>query len=50
MRRILVDYARSRQRLKRGGKAVRVSLDESLVSADQGQELVALDEALPLAP
>ena len=47
MRRILVDFARSRQYLKRGGAAQKVSFDESLVvSKEQGQDLVALDDAL----
>ena len=47
MRRILVDFARSRQYLKRGGAAQKVSLDEGLVvSKEQGQDLVALDDAL----
>ena len=46
MRRILVDFARSRQRLKRGGDAVRVSLDEGVVSRDEGEEMEALDDAL----
>lgn len=47
MRRILVDFARSRQNLKRGGGAQRVSLDEALVvSPERGADLLALDEAL----
>jgi RNA polymerase sigma factor (TIGR02999 family) len=47
MRHILVDHARSRQYLKRGGGAQRVSLDKALlVSGDPGEDLVALDEAL----
>jgi len=47
MRRILVDFARSRHYQKRGGSAQRVSLDEALVvSAARGDDLVALDEAL----
>ena len=47
MRRILVDFARSRQYLKRGGAAQKVSFDEALViSKEQGQDLVALDDAL----
>ncbi len=47
MRRILVDYARSRQYAKRGGDAHQVSLDEGLiVSEERGAEVVALDEAL----
>jgi RNA polymerase sigma factor (TIGR02999 family) len=47
MRRILVDFARSRQYLKRGGAAQKVSFDEGLVvSNEPGQDLVALDDAL----
>jgi RNA polymerase sigma-70 factor (ECF subfamily) len=47
MRRILVDFARSRQNLKRGGAARQVTLDESLiVSPEIGADLIALDEAL----
>jgi len=47
MRRILVDFARERQNLKRGGAAERVSLDEALVVApERGADLLALDEAL----
>jgi len=47
MRRILVDYARSRSYLKRGGDARRVTLDEALmVSAEPAVDLVALEGAL----
>jgi len=47
MRHILVDHARSRQYLKRGGGAQRVSLDKALtVCVDRDEDLVALDEAL----
>jgi RNA polymerase sigma factor (TIGR02999 family) len=47
MRRILVDFARSRQNLKRGGDVERVSLDEALVVApERGADLLALDDAL----
>jgi len=46
MRRILVDFARSRRYQKRGGKAPRVSLDEALLVRDSGQDLVAVDDAL----
>jgi RNA polymerase sigma factor (TIGR02999 family) len=47
MRRILVDFARARRATRRGGSAAQVSLDEvAFVSADQGAELIALDEAL----
>ncbi|MGH9845935.1 MAG: sigma-70 family RNA polymerase sigma factor [Blastocatellia bacterium] len=47
MRRILVDFARSRQNLKRGGGARQVSLDEAMVvSPERGADLLALDDAL----
>lgn len=47
MRRILVDFARSKQYLKRGGGAVNVSLDRDVaLSVEPGRDLVALDDAL----
>lgn len=47
MRQILVDFARSRHQLKRGGKVQRVSLDEALVGCKEPDaDLVALDDAL----
>jgi len=47
MRRILVDFARDRQYLKRGGGARRVSLNEAAgFKVERGADLVALDEAL----
>jgi RNA polymerase sigma factor (TIGR02999 family) len=47
MRRILVDFARSRQYQKRGGGAVNVSLGPDIaLSAEPGRDLVALDDAL----
>jgi RNA polymerase sigma factor (TIGR02999 family) len=47
MRRILVDFARSKHYLKRGGGAQKVTFDEGLMkSPGQGQDLVALDDAL----
>jgi RNA polymerase sigma factor (TIGR02999 family) len=47
MRRILVDHARSRQYLKRGGQAVKAPLDEAtVVSTERTTDLVALDDAL----
>ena len=47
MRRILVEWARSRQALKRGGAAAPLELVESLVVAEgPGRDLVALDDAL----
>ncbi len=53
IRRILVDRARSRGRLKRGGGAARVPLADELVESERcigpetsGLDLLALDEAL----
>jgi RNA polymerase sigma factor (TIGR02999 family) len=47
MRRILVENARRKHRLKRGGDAAREELDESnLVAPAVPDDLVALDEAL----
>ena len=47
MRRILVDFARARDREKRGGGALRVSLSEAAnVPSQRSAELVALDDAL----
>jgi RNA polymerase sigma factor (TIGR02999 family) len=47
MRRILVDYARSRRYAKRGGGAPEMSLDEALIVSDErSAEVVALDETL----
>ena len=47
MRRILVDYARTSHRAKRGGSAINVPLDEAKsVRAKGGVDLAALDEAL----
>jgi len=47
MRRIMVDHARERQSLKRGGGALKITLDEAaLVTESRSDELLALDEAL----
>lgn len=47
MRRILVDHAKSKHRVKRGGTAPKVSLDETVsLSNERAAELVALDDAL----
>jgi RNA polymerase sigma factor (TIGR02999 family) len=46
MRRILVETARRKRRPKHGGGRQRVALDESLPSADPGDDLLAIDEAL----
>ena len=48
MRRILVDYARSRRYAKRGGGMREISLDEAIVSDERNDEVLALDEALEL--
>jgi RNA polymerase sigma factor (TIGR02999 family) len=47
MRRVLVDNARAKGYLKRGGRARQVSFDEGLLVDDVGREnLLAVDEAL----
>ncbi|AGY59642.1 sigma-70 family RNA polymerase sigma factor [Gloeobacter kilaueensis] len=48
MRRILIEHARRRNAAKRGGGAVKVSLEKvaELSSPERDEELVALDEAL----
>lgn len=47
MRRILVDFARKKNSLKRGGAGVHVTLNENVDVADEkAAEVVALDEAL----
>ncbi len=47
MREILVDQARSRGRLKRGGNVRHLDLEEvAVVSLDQSEELIAIHEAL----
>lgn len=48
MRRILVDYAKTKNREKRGGAVPDLPLDEALLVAATGQsiDLLALDEAL----
>ena len=47
MRRILVDFARSRNSKKRGGDAFQLPLDETLiVSSEPRADLIALDDAL----
>jgi len=47
MRRILIDFARSRNYQKRGGHFAHIQLDEAAtVSAVVGSELLAVDEAL----
>jgi RNA polymerase sigma factor (TIGR02999 family) len=47
MRRILVENARRKQRLKRGGDRQRIDMpDEGLATEPDSDDLVALDEAL----
>ena len=48
MRRVLVDYARARKRDKRGGDAVKLTLDAAapIAGKERGIDLMALDEAL----
>ncbi len=48
MRRILVDYARTRKREKRGGDDVKLQLDDAInvSTKEKSIDLVALDEAL----
>lgn len=47
MRQILVDHARKRKAAKRGGGREKITLKESLVvSEDNSQDLLALDQAL----
>ena len=48
MRQILVDYARKRHRRKRGGDAVKLPLEETMLAAgkEKSIDLMALDEAL----
>jgi RNA polymerase sigma factor (TIGR02999 family) len=46
MRRILVDFARSRQYAKRGGNAPVLSLDEVPVISEECAQLAELDDAL----
>ncbi len=47
MRRILIENARRKHRLKRGGHQQRVDLDEAQILVEQPpEELLALDEAL----
>jgi RNA polymerase sigma factor (TIGR02999 family) len=46
MRRVLVDFARSRQYSKRGGGAEHVMFDDQRLALEPGRDLVALDDAL----
>ncbi|MDQ3581975.1 MAG: sigma-70 family RNA polymerase sigma factor [Pseudomonadota bacterium] len=46
MRRVLIDQARSAQARKRGGEAVRVTLDEGIAAPEGAVDVLALDRAL----
>lgn len=47
MRRILLNYLRDKNRLKRGGEIVQVSLSEAMIVADaKSDEILALEESL----
>ena len=46
MRRIPVDFARSRRNAKRGGDVSRVTFNEALIPAASGTDVVAVDDAL----
>jgi RNA polymerase sigma factor (TIGR02999 family) len=46
MRRILVDHARARASLKRGGGAAAVTLDEALAGPERDADVVEVDAAL----
>ena len=47
MRRILVDYAKTKHRRKRGGYAEHITLDETIAAKEsQGVDMIALDSAL----
>jgi len=47
MRRVLVDHARERNAAMRGGKQVRVDLDEGIaVSKERSAEILLLEDAL----
>ncbi len=48
MRRVLVNYAKSRHRVKRGGSDLKLPLDEAALTMvkEDSDEIIALDEAL----
>jgi RNA polymerase sigma factor (TIGR02999 family) len=47
MRRILLNYARDQNRLRRGGRAINVSLSEStIIPAEKDREIISLNDAL----
>ncbi len=47
MRRVLIDHARSKQAVKRGGAGIQVTLEDATVAAaERGVDVIELDEAL----
>jgi RNA polymerase sigma-70 factor, ECF subfamily len=47
MRRVVIDHARSRQRLKRGGVQHALTVDETMLAEDaKSVDVLALDQAL----
>jgi len=46
MRQILVDHARHRKALKRGGGDINITLGETSVVVNESDQIIALDEAL----
>ena len=46
MRELLVERARARSAKKRGGSRIRVSLNDEIVAADTGMDVISLNEAL----
>jgi len=46
MRNVLVDHARKRHTLRKGGRIVHISLDESSTPADNPEPMLPLDEIL----
>jgi len=46
IRRVLVDHARRRNRLKRGGDLVRVTLSDAVAQSEPSFDLMALNEVL----
>ena len=47
MRQVLIDYARSRRAVKRGGNAIKLPLDEAIaIVPDRLEDILVMDEAL----
>jgi RNA polymerase sigma factor (TIGR02999 family) len=46
MRRIVVDHARQKQAIKRGGQVEREELNDSLIAAELTNDMVEMDDAL----